>query len=200
MIRVLELLALLAPLAAAALLIRYRDRSRQAFVWGIAGCVLGVAASALGLVSSRASVVGALVADEGTSGILERIDTWALVRFVLLLVACALLVIAAVVDRGDRRAPGGWLLAGLVLVAGSIALHGADPALRFDHERLGRILVFVLEAVEVGLLGGGVLVLAVAAVARRPAADDLPEPTDLARRMGTAAWRFYADRGTGTYR
>ncbi len=196
MLRILELLALLAPLLSGALLVRYRRRSRAAFAWGMLGCALAALASGVSLVSVRTSVLTGYRSGGGLAEVLEQLDRWAWLRFGLLLAAAGLLVVAALVDRDGAPRPLGWIAAGLLSGLLGVVVRGA-PVPVTDHESLRVVLVTAKETVEAALLGVAVLLLAVAAVAHRPADHpreaDRAEPTELARRAGMAAWRLYTD-------
>ena len=199
MLRIIELLGLLAPIVAGALLLRYRRRSRAAFAWGITGCVLAAVASGVGLVGTRASLATTLGSGGGMNGVLDQMGAWAWLRFLFLVAAVAVLVIAALVDRPDGHRPTGWILGGVVLAVLAVAVRAVEvPAT--DREWLGIMIELLMEAVEAALLGLGVLLLAVAAVANRASADSRPEPTELARRAGMTAWRLYNDYRGSRYR
>src|SRR5690606_1952521 len=109
MLRILELAGLLAPVMGAALLLVYRRRSAKAFVWGLAACVLGLLATAIGVLAPRLSALDAVLADADFDGVLARMDAWTLLQYGVLLVACALLIVAARVDR-ERGVPLGWTI------------------------------------------------------------------------------------------
>lgn len=190
MFRIIELLGLLAPVAAGILLIRYRQRSRTAFGWGITGCVLAALASGIGVVGERASVVLGLGSGAGVDGMLEQMGTWAWVRFLLLVVGVALLVVAALVHRREGHRPTGWIVGGVVLAAVGVGVR-ALAAPDIDREWLTVMVELGMETVEAALLGLGVFLLAVAAMANRAGPDTHPEPTVLARRAGMAAWHLY---------
>lgn len=192
MFRVLELLGLLAPLAGAVLLLRYRRRSRPAVAWGMVACALGLLASGLGAIGLRASVLSAYRAGTGVEGVLEALGSWTALRLGLLALAGAVLVVAALVDR--RTAPPlGWIAGGLVILVTGLGVHLLEPDMGAGHERLSRIVDVLVEMLQAGLLGIGFLVLCVAAIADRPSEDGRPEPADLLRRAGRAAWRLYSD-------
>ncbi|WP_147918255.1 hypothetical protein [Ruania zhangjianzhongii] len=199
MLRIIELLGLLAPVAAGVLLVRYRRRSRAAFGWGIAGCVVAALASGIGVIGERASLATALGSGGGMAGVLEQMGSWAWLRFLFLVVAVALLVVAALVDRPDRSRPMGWILGGLVFGVLGVVTRAVDIPIE-GHEGLTVVVELLMEAVEAALLGLGVLLLAVAAVAHRAPADSQPEPTELARRAGMAAWRLYSTYRGSRYR
>lgn len=194
MLRLLDLVGLLAPLLGAVLLVRYRRRSRAAFALGAVACAAGLAASAIGLLNVRLSVAAAVAAGEGLDAVLERMDGWAVARFALLVVAGGLLVVASIVDRRGRR-PVGWIASGALLLLAGIALHAVAVDLGPDRPRLTTIASMLLEVAQTGLLGLGLLVLCVAAVANRPAVDGRAEPSELASRVAGAAWRALASRG-----
>ena len=196
MFRVLELLALLAPVLAGALLLRYRRRSRSAFTWGMLGCVLAALASGVSMVAVRTSVMSSYRTGGDATDVLAQLGSWAGLRFALLVLAAVLLVVAAVVDRGGGPRPVGWIAGGLLAGLLGVAVRGVEVPVT-DHEGLGVVLEMMKETLEAGMLGIAVLLLAVATVAHRPPghADDAgrAEPTELARRAGVAAWRLYTD-------
>lgn len=195
MLRILEVIGLIAPLIGVVLLVLYRKRSRPAFAWGMAGSVLGILASLIGLLGKRLSIASAYLADEGLASVLEQMETWATLRFCLLVAAGALLSVAAMVDREGKR-PTAWLVGGLALMAVSAVIHFIGVDLGVEHQRLQTILTILVEVAEVGLLGAGLLLLTVAVVAYRPGDDGRTDPADLAQRAGSAAWRLYtANRG-----
>src|SRR5690625_3907665 len=149
MFRIIELLGLLAPVAAGILLIRYRQRSRTAFGWGITGCVLAALASGIGVVGERASVVLGLGSGAGVDGMLEQMGTWAWVRFLLLVVGVALLVVAALVHRREGHRPTGWIVGGVVLAAVGVGVRAlAAPGIRSEERRVGRGCGHQLRAVH----------------------------------------------------
>lgn len=196
MFRILEIVGLLAPVVGSVLIVRYRRRSRIAFAWAAIACAAALAASAIGVFSGRVSVAAAIVADEGIGGVLERMDGWALARFVLLLVAGGLLVVAALADRRERR-PSGWIAAGILALLAGIALHLVVLDAGADRPRLTAILGVLLEIAQTGLLGVGFLLLCVAAIAHRPSDDGRAEPAEVATRLGAAVLRrATAARGT----
>ena len=171
-------------------MIRYRGRSRAAFRWGIVGCSLALLAAGIGVVAERASFALGLGSGAGMDGVLEQMDTWAWVRFLLLVAGVALLVVAALVDRPEGHGPTGWILSGTVLAAISVVVRTLGAPVT-DREWLTVMIELGMEAVEAALLGLGVLLLAVAATAHRAGVDSHPEPTVLARQAGMTAWRLY---------
>jgi len=191
-LRIVELLGLLAPVAGGILLFLYRRRSMLAFTWGVVACVLGLIASGMGLIGVRFSIVSAYRSDSGVDGVLEMLDVWILLRFGLLFVAGLVLVIAAIVDR-ESKPPISWITVGLAVMVSGLGAHFIEPDLGAGHERLGRILAVFIEIIQHGLLGVGFLILCVAAMANRPDDDDRIEPTELFRNVGGAAWRSYLD-------
>lgn len=198
MFRVLEVLGLLAPLGGAVLLYLYRKRSRPAFAWGTIACIMGIAASGIGLFGARVSITSAFMASEGIEGALERLDMWALVRFGLLMAAGVLLVVAALADR-QRDKPVSWIVTGLILMGGGVGMHFVSLDMGGEHERLTLIVGMFIEMAQAGLLGAGFLAFCIAVIAHRPGTDGRRDPTELAARVGTTAWRIYADsrRGSG---
>lgn len=193
------MVGLLAPLGGAILLFLYRKRSHPAFVLGIAACVLGITASGIGFFAPRISVVSAYTADSGVEGVIERLDSWTLIRFCLLLVASVLLVVAALVDRRNSVSVA-WLFAGLLLTGTGAGMHFVSADLGSGHERLTVILGILIEIVQAGFLGGGFLVLCIAAIANREGGDGRQDPTELAARLGTTVWRIYSESRRGSNR
>ncbi len=189
MLRLLELAGLLAPVIGAVVLIVYRRRSRAAFAWGLAACLIAVVASGLGVIAPRLSVLSAVLADSGVEGVLTRMDAWAALQFGLLLVACALLIVAARVDR-EHGTPLGWVIGGVALVAVGVVASLVHLDLGSAHERLTTIVAVLIGAVQLAAVGLGFLALCVAAVAHRPGDDGHQEPAQLARRLATALWRL----------
>lgn len=200
MFRVLEIVGLLAPIGGAILLLLYRRRSQSAFGWGITACVLGIAASAIGFFGTRISILSAFKGDEGVEGVIERLGAWTLIRFCLLLVAGVLLVVASLVDRRSVVKPVGWILGGLLLLGTGAAIHFIAVDLGNDHERLTVIVGMLIEIAQVTLLGVGFLVLCIAAIANREGSDGRQDPTQLAARVGTTAWRIYSESRRGPNR
>ncbi|MGO1809098.1 MAG: hypothetical protein ACTHZN_00720 [Canibacter sp.] len=199
MFRVLEIVGLLAPIGGTILLVLYRKRSRPAFALGITACVLGIIASAIGFFGTRISVASAFIADAGVEGVSERLDSWTLIRFCLLVVASVLLVVAALVDRGSAK-PVAWLFAGVFLMSAGVGMHFVSADLGGEHERLTVIVGMLIEIAQVGLLGVGFLVLCIAAIAYREGSDGRQDPTQLAARVGTTAWRIYSESRRGPNR
>lgn len=197
--RVLEIVGLLAPIGGTILLLLYRKRSPSAFAWGITACVLGIIASGIGFFGTRISVASAYIADAGIEGVSERLDSWTLIRFCLLVVASVLLVVAALVDRGSAK-PVAWLVSGLFLMSAGAGMHFISTDLGSEHERLTVIVGMLIEIAQVGLLGGGFLVLCIAAIAHREGNDGRQDPTQLATRVGTTAWRIYSESRRGPKR
>lgn len=199
MFRVLEIVGLLAPIGGTILLLLYRKRSPSAFAWGITACVLGIIASGIGFFGTRISIVSAFKGNEGVEGVIERLDSWTLIRFCLLLVASVLLVVAALVDRRSAK-PVAWLFAGFFLMSAGSGMHFISADLGGEHERLTVIVGMLIEIAQVGLLGVGFLVLCIAAIAHREGNDGRQDPTQLATRVGTTAWRVYSESRRGPKR
>src|SRR5690554_6819072 len=169
----------------------YRGRSRRAFAWRMAGCVLGLAGSVVGLLGLRQSILDTFAGGGSVAEVLERMEVWSAAQFILLLVAAVLLCVGAASDRRGAT-PVGWLAGGIGLMAASVLVRliSGDPG--GDHERLGRILDVLAGIVSTGLLGFGFLALCVAVIAHRPGDDGRADPATLASRAGTAAWQFYS--------
>lgn len=199
MFRVLEIVGLLAPIGGTILLLLYRKRSPSAFAWGITACVLGIIASGIGFFGTRISIVSAFKGNEGVEGVIERLDSWTLIRFCLLLVASVLLVVAALVDRRSAK-PVAWLFAGLFLMSAGVGMHFISADLGGEHERLTVIVGMLIEIAQVGLLGVGFLVLCIAAIAYREGSDGRQDPTQIAARVGKSAWRIYSESRRGPNR
>lgn len=201
MLRVLEVVGLLAPLVGVVALVMYRRRLGVALGWGIAGCLCALAGSAVSLIGPRVALLSAVTGDGGMADLLERLGGWVLARFALLLASVVLLLIASVSGSRRRGLPVEWLLPGLLLVGLGVAMHFVHPDVSPEHQRLGVIIDLLLEAVQFGLLGLGILGLCGAVVARRTAdGDTLREPGELLRAGASGAMRLYArSRGGGRW-
>lgn len=184
--KVVELLGLLAPVVGAVILILYRRRAPGPVAIGLVGCVAAGAASVVGLVGSRAIFFGG----GGVEGMTHRVEDWGLLRLSLLAIGLVLLIVAGCMGRHVSR---GWvplLAAGAVAVIVSTALRLVPSEIE-GESGLSLLLAMGLETVQFGILGLGVLVLCVAVVSSRPVRDERPEPTALAGRVASSAWRSY---------
>lgn len=198
MLRLFEFLGLAAPIAGGVLLFFNRGRSIPAFAWGAAGCVTALVASAIAMLARWQAIQG--IATDGVwSEVLEGAEVWVMLRFGLLVIAGALLVIAATVDRNGGP-PFSWLAAGLLMMAIGALAHFVTIDLGAEHEGLTVIAGLAIEAAEFGLLGLGILLLCIAAVTRRPGLDGRSDPAELARRIGSTAWRMYSGTRRGDNR
>jgi len=186
MVKVVELLGLLAPVVGAVILILYRRRAPGAVAVGLVGCVAAGAASVAGLVGSRAIFFGG----GGVEGMTHRVEGWGILRLSLVAVGLVLLIVAGCMGRHVSRAWVPLLASGAVAVVVSTALR-LVPSEIVGERGLSLLLAMVLETVQFGILGLGVLVLSVAVVSSRPVHDERPEPTALAGRVASAAWRSY---------
>lgn len=200
MVRVLEVVGLLAPLIGVVVLVCYRRRIGVALPWGVLGCLCAVAGSAVSLIGPRAALLAAVLTDGGLADILDGLTNWVLIRVSLLLVSVALLLVAATRGPRDRGTPVEWMLPGLALTALGAALHFVHLDLGAGHENLNWIADLLVETVQFGLLGLGVLALCGAVVARRDSDDELREPGELLRVGVSSAMRLYArSRGGGRW-
>lgn len=184
--KIVELLGLLAPVVGAVVLILYRRRAPGPVAIGLAGCVAAGAASVVGLVGSRAIFFGG----GGVEGMAHRVEDWGLLRLSLVAVGLVLLIVAGCVGPHASR---GWvplLSSGAVAVIASTALRLVPSEIEGERG-LSLLLALGLETVQFGILGLGVLVLCVAVVSSRPVHDERPEPTALAGRFASSAWRSY---------
>lgn len=199
MFRVLEVVGLLAPIGGAVLLLFYRKRSQPAFACGITACAAGVVASGIGVFGTRISIASAFAADEGIEGVVERLDSWTPIRFGLLVVAGALLVIAALIDRQGTK-PVAWIVGGLLLMGAGLGLNFVTVDVGSEHERLTEIAGMLIEIAQAAVLGVGFLALCLAAIAYRPGSDGRRDPTELAAHVGMTAWRIYSESRRGSDR
>lgn len=87
------------------MLFLYRKRSASAFAWGAAGCAAALVASGIALLA-RWQMVAEIGTGSAWPQALEDVEGWALLRFGLLLIAGALIVIGAATGR-DGNVPVG---------------------------------------------------------------------------------------------
>lgn len=196
MVRIAELLALMAPVAGVWLLVAYRRRSPAAFGWGLAACGLWLAAAAITLWGTRSAIVAVVRDDASVVDALQSVGPWEAARVTLLAAAAVLLVVAALVDRSGKR-PVGWLMGGAMIVVLGAALGGAEIDMSASSHRWERILGVLVQAVAPGVLAAGLLVLCFAVMVHRGGDDGRTEPAELARRAGSAAWRMYTSSRGG---
>ena len=204
MFRILELVGLLAPAAGIVLLVIYRRETAGGAGWGVvAGCILALLASGIGIADTRVAAIGSL----GGASFAEQLSGWTVARFVLLALAVALLLIAASAGRrrtahnspGDavpagptaNRTVTALMIAGVALSAIGIVVQFVPINLGVDHERLTTIIGLLMEAVEFALMGAGVFALCLAIVTDRPRSDSLPDPGDWLKRSAVGAHRLY---------
>jgi len=182
MIRILELVGLLAPLAGLALLIVYRRTTpRASLVLALSGCALAMLGVLVGFLGRRALPLGSLHGG-GFAGMADLMSQVSLLRLALLGVAAALLAVAALQGRPGRARRSGratalpWLAAGAVLLG--IGLVVTVPVTGLEHELTGRdheglalLAGLIGETVEFATLGLGILALTVAVTTGRRSED-----------------------------
>jgi hypothetical protein len=182
---------------AVVLLVLYRRRARLGAVWGIIGCGVALLGSVAGVLAPRLAGVGALLGGEA----MDRLEWISFLRFVLLALACVLLVIGALVGRGDpassgspRRIPGvviALMVSGVVVMVLGAATAFVDVDLGAEHEGLTMVARLVVETVRFALLGLGVLILGLAVVSGRERADGHEEPGAVLGRLASQGYRRY---------
>ncbi|MCF2586473.1 hypothetical protein [Brevibacterium sp. UCMA 11752] len=203
MFRILELVGLLAPAAGVVLLVIYRRRATVGAGWGIAGCVVALLASGVGIADTRLAAIGSL----GGATFVEQLHGWTLGRFGLLTLAVALLLIGAAAGRkqtahstshgvGSARPTASrtvtmLVITGLALSTIGIVMQFVPIDLGNDHEGLTEIIGLLMETVEFALIGAGVLALSFAIVTDRPRSDSLPDPDDWLKRSALGVHRLY---------
>ena len=203
MFRILELVGLLAPVAGIVLVVVYRRRAMGSAGWGIAGCVVALLASGIGIADTRLAAIWSLRgADFG-----EHLHRWIVGRFVLLGIAVVLLLIGASTRRRQTahialhsaasanptasRAVTTLIITGVALSAIGILVQFVPINLGVDHEGLTKILGLLIETVEFALIGAGVFALCLAIVTDRPHSDSLPDPGDWLKRSALGTHRLY---------
>ncbi|MGX1933912.1 hypothetical protein [Microbacterium resistens] len=176
MTKLIELIGLLAPFAAMALLFLHRRRAP-----GPAG--IGMIGAAIAAVGSVADVIGSrTVWFGGDSGeMLEQLEWWGMLRLGLVGAGVAILLTAALVGRG-RAVPRIPLAVGGLVAAGlGVLVPFAPVGVEDLHGFLRFVVTMGLETLQFGLLGAGILLLALAVVSGR---DEGPEPLAHALRAG----------------
>ncbi|MGO2047002.1 MAG: hypothetical protein ACTH2X_07120 [Brachybacterium tyrofermentans] len=209
MIRVLELLGLLAPFAGLALLVVCRrSMPPVAMTFGVTGCLFAALSSLVGLIGKRALPFGALEGG-GAEGMSNLLGTASVLRLGLLAAAIAMLTVAALTGRSDRRPTLPWLTAAVVLLMFGLLV--TIPAAELEHlmtlhDRSGLALVVALlgETVEFGALGLAILALTIAVTTRRRDPSEGRDSTVMVADTARAAWTAYRSlrgpRGTGPTR
>ena len=169
MSKIIELLGMLAPFIGLVLLWRHRRRAPLPAALGMVGAALAGIGSVAAFLGEKTIWFDLSDADRT----IESLEGWALVRFALVGSGLVLLLLAALLGRG-RPVPR------YPLAAGGLVATGLGTAMRFVHLDLEGVhgflrvaVVMALDTVQFGLLGLGVLLLAVAAVSGR---DEDPEP------------------------
>lgn len=204
MVRIIEILGVVAPLAALVLLVVYRRAiPSRSLVLGVIGCVLAALNVLVGFVGKRFVWFGS--ADGGgVEGMLDWLGTVAALRLGLLVVAVLLLVIAAFHGRSEPARVLPWVLGAVVpLLVGLVTPLVVGEV---EHELLARgidwlaVMVTLLgEAVQFAALGLGVLALAIAVTTGRrsasaPERDSAVLVRDTAQRAWGAYQRYSGDR------
>lgn len=208
MFRIIEILGIVAPLAALVLLVVHRRAiPSTSLVLGVIGCVLAALNVLVGFVGKRVVWFGSLDGG-GLEGMLGWLGTVAALRLGLLVLAVVLLVIAAF---HGRSAPGRvlpWVLGAAVpLLVGLITplLVGEveHELLARDHGGLAVMATLLGEAVQFAALGLGILALSVGVTTgRRGASAPERDSAVLVRDMAHSAWSAYRSftRGRGQNR
>lgn len=188
MLKLMEIVGMLAPVAGIVVLFWYRRRAPRAVVLGILGALFAVAASAVEFIGGRAAYFGG----GGLEDIYERVEQWSLLRLALLLAGVVLLTIAALVGAAEgRRTRGALVAVGVTAAAIGTALGAVTVDIHAEHEFVNFLIPMVVEAAQFALLGAGVFVLSIAVVSRRPSDDGRKDPLTQARRAATTLWDSY---------
>ncbi|GAA1485372.1 hypothetical protein [Brachybacterium fresconis] len=197
MFRIIEILGVVAPLAALVLLVAYRRAiPSTSLALGVIGCVLAALNVLVGFVGKRVVWFGSLDGG-GLEGALGWLGTVAALRLGLLVLAVALLVIAAFHGRSasDRVLP--WVLGAAVpLLVGLITplLVGEveHELLARDHGGLAVMATLLGEAVQFAALGLGILALSVGVTTGRGAGSSQQRDSAvLVRDTVRSAWTMY---------
>lgn len=199
MVRILELIGLLAPLVSIALLIvSRRGTPRTSLAFGVSGCGLAMASVLVGFLGARALPLAA-AGDGGLDAMADLLSATSLIRLGLLGGAVLLLTLAALRRREDFSPTVPWLVAAAILLLLGLLVKVPVVELEHlliarDHEGLALVAALVGDSVEFGALGLGVLALAVAVTTGRRGSgsdrqgrDSATLVTDSAR----SAWTAY---------
>lgn len=197
MFRIIEILGVVAPLVALALLIVYRRAvPSRSLVLGVLGCLLAALNVLFGFVGKRLMWFGTFDGG-GIEGALGWLGTVAALRLGLLVVAVVLLVIAAFHGRSEPARVLPWVLGAVVpLLVGLLTPLAVGQV---EHELLARdvdwlavMATLVGEAVQFAALGLGILALAVAiTTGRRAVSSQQRDAAVLVRDTARSAWTMY---------
>ncbi|MGN7978588.1 hypothetical protein ACTJJ4_13510 [Microbacterium sp. 22195] len=169
MSKIIGLVGMLAPLAALAVLIVHRRRAPLPAAIGMAGAALASLGTVAEFLSERAAWLGS----DGMEGVLERLEGWGLLRFGLVAGGLVLLLVAVCVGPGRAVPRFPLALGGATAAALGIAMR-LMPLDLGDLEGATRFFaVMALDTLQFGLLGAGILLVAIAVVSGRDAG---PEP------------------------
>lgn len=203
MFRIIEILGVVAPLAALVLLIVYRRAiPSPSLALGVIGCVLAALNVLIGFVGKRIVWFGSLDG-RGLEGVLGWLGTVAGLRLGLLIVAVVLLVIAAFHGRSGPAGVLPWVLGAVVpLLVGSLTPLAVGQV---EHELLARGVEWLAvmatlfgEAVQFAALGLGILALAIAITAgRRTGSTQQRDSAVLVRDTAHSVWTMYLHRSWG---
>lgn len=200
MLRIIELVGLIAPLAALAVIIVYRHGVPKRATWlAVIGCLFTGASVAVSFIGEHTIILGAMHGGD-IEGIRELAGLITLIRFVVLLLGVLGLAVAAVSNRRDSRSPIGWLTGGiglvLVGVIVGVVISAVENATGHSGDEGIAVVVTILgEAVEFAALGLGTLALSIAVVTRRSGADEnRRDPAELAMGAARTAWTAYRSR------
>lgn len=193
MLKLMEIIGMLAPVAGIVVLFWYRRRAPRAVLLGVLGALFAAAGSVVAFIGGRAAYFGG----GGLEGIFERVEQWTLIRLALLLAGVVFLSIAAFVGPSEGRSTRGALVAVGVTAAGIGAALGAVTIdIHAEHEFVNFLIPMIVETAQFALLGAGVLILSIAVVSRRPSDDGRKDPLTQARQLATALWGAYRDART----
>lgn len=187
MLKLMEILGMLGPVAGSVLLLIHRRRAPSAAFLGIIGAVFTLAASTAGLVGERVAFFGG----GGTAAIFERMEQWSTLRLILLLAGVALLTAASFIGpREGRRTRGIFVAVGWLAAAAGVGLPLLDVDIHAEHEFVNVLIPLILEAAQFAFLGIAALVLSIGVVTRRTP-DGGPEPLAQAVHTARSLWGAY---------
>lgn len=193
MLKLMEIIGMLAPVAGIVVLFWYRRRAPRAVLLGILGALFAAAGSVVAFIGGRVAYFGG----GGLAGIFERVEHWALVRLVLLLAGVTLLSIVAFIGPHEgRRTRGALVAVGVAAAAIGTALGAVTVDIHAEHEFVNFLIPMLVETAQFALLGAGVFILSVAVVSRRPSGDGRKDPLSQARQVATTLWGAYRDART----